>query len=227
MRAAAGGLPAAGRWLDVGEPPRVADYCLVLSGDFGSRPFGAAALYRRGYVRRGIWLTRVAFAQPIFPLEIDSTAAERRVLTTGRRSQRSDRCPGWRLCHDIRRSQCAREDVGQSSGRNRGRRHIRLSYPPHPLDLSTDARRAGRPPAIHFRADRFLQCRGLVESASKASSAIPRSFSSCLSITCTMAGDWCGSGWPRRRSSGCGLFADSVAGRNPAEGTLVLRDTSK
>jgi uncharacterized SAM-binding protein YcdF (DUF218 family) len=75
-------LPAAGRWLDVGEPPRVADYCLVLSGGFGSRPFGAAALYRRGYIRRGIWLTRVAFAQPIFPLEIDSTAAARRVLTT-------------------------------------------------------------------------------------------------------------------------------------------------
>jgi uncharacterized SAM-binding protein YcdF (DUF218 family) len=75
-------LPAAGRWLDVGEPPRVADYCLVLSGDFGSRPFGAAALYRRGYVRRGIWLTRVAFAQPIFPWGLDATAAERRLLTT-------------------------------------------------------------------------------------------------------------------------------------------------
>ena len=52
-------LPAAGRWLDVGEPPQVTDYCLVLSGGYESRPFGAAALYRRGYVRRQIWLTHV------------------------------------------------------------------------------------------------------------------------------------------------------------------------
>ncbi len=53
-------LPAAGRWLDVGEPPVVTDYCLVLSGAYETRPFAAAALYRRGYVRRQIWLTHVA-----------------------------------------------------------------------------------------------------------------------------------------------------------------------
>jgi uncharacterized SAM-binding protein YcdF (DUF218 family) len=75
-------LPAAGRWLDVGEPPRIADYCLVLSGDFNARPFAAAALYRKGYVRHAIWLTRVAHAQPIFPWQFDSTAAAHRVLTT-------------------------------------------------------------------------------------------------------------------------------------------------
>jgi len=40
-------LPAAGRWLDVGETPQASDYCLVLSGDYESRPFAAAALYRR------------------------------------------------------------------------------------------------------------------------------------------------------------------------------------
>ena len=52
-------LSAAGRWLDVGQPPRQSDYCLVLSGDVFSRPFAAAALYRHGFVREQIWLTRV------------------------------------------------------------------------------------------------------------------------------------------------------------------------
>ena len=55
-------LPAAGRWLDVGESPRISDYCLVLSGDYESRPFVAAALYRRGFVRNQIWLTHAAMA---------------------------------------------------------------------------------------------------------------------------------------------------------------------
>jgi uncharacterized SAM-binding protein YcdF (DUF218 family) len=53
-------MPAMGRWLDVGEPPRPSDYCLVLSGDYEQRPFGASALYTRGYIRQKIWLTLVA-----------------------------------------------------------------------------------------------------------------------------------------------------------------------
>jgi len=52
-------LPAAGRWLDIGEPPATTDYCLVLSGGYETRPFMAAALFRRGYVRRQVWLTHV------------------------------------------------------------------------------------------------------------------------------------------------------------------------
>jgi uncharacterized SAM-binding protein YcdF (DUF218 family) len=52
-------LPAAGRWLDVGEQPVRTDYCVVLSGDYEQRPFVAAALYRREYIRRKIWLTLV------------------------------------------------------------------------------------------------------------------------------------------------------------------------
>jgi uncharacterized SAM-binding protein YcdF (DUF218 family) len=55
-------LPAAGRWLDVGETPRQSDYCLILSGDYESRPFAAAALYRRGFIRDRIWLTHAAMA---------------------------------------------------------------------------------------------------------------------------------------------------------------------
>lgn len=44
-------LPAWGRWLDVSEPPRPADYVLVLTGGEDTRPFVAAALYTKGYVR--------------------------------------------------------------------------------------------------------------------------------------------------------------------------------
>lgn len=43
-------LPYAARRLDVGERPVKADYALVLAGDDQSRPFGAAALYKAGYV---------------------------------------------------------------------------------------------------------------------------------------------------------------------------------
>jgi uncharacterized SAM-binding protein YcdF (DUF218 family) len=50
-------LPAAGLWLDVGETPRASDDCLLLSGDYDSRAFVAAALYRRGFIRNQIWLT--------------------------------------------------------------------------------------------------------------------------------------------------------------------------
>jgi uncharacterized SAM-binding protein YcdF (DUF218 family) len=74
-------LPAAGRWLDVSEPPRVVDYCLVLSGDFESRPFGAAALYRKGFIRHDIWLTHVVSADRFSPTGLDSDAAARRILT--------------------------------------------------------------------------------------------------------------------------------------------------
>lgn len=45
-------LAFAGRWLDVGESPREADYALVLGGDENIRPFVAAALWRTGFVRR-------------------------------------------------------------------------------------------------------------------------------------------------------------------------------
>lgn len=50
-------LPEMARFLDVGEPPIKADYALVLGGDEQSRPFGAAALYKAGYVRK-VLLTR-------------------------------------------------------------------------------------------------------------------------------------------------------------------------
>jgi uncharacterized SAM-binding protein YcdF (DUF218 family) len=75
-------LPAVGRWLDVGETPRVSDYCLVLSGDFESRPFGAAALYRKGFIRHAIWLTHIASTERVSPTRLDSDAAARRILTT-------------------------------------------------------------------------------------------------------------------------------------------------
>jgi uncharacterized SAM-binding protein YcdF (DUF218 family) len=41
-------LPAAARWLDVGEMPRAADYVMVLGGGENSRPFVAAAIVRAG-----------------------------------------------------------------------------------------------------------------------------------------------------------------------------------
>jgi uncharacterized SAM-binding protein YcdF (DUF218 family) len=43
-------LPAWGRWLDVSESPRPADYAYVLGGGTDSRPFVAAGLYKRGLV---------------------------------------------------------------------------------------------------------------------------------------------------------------------------------
>jgi uncharacterized SAM-binding protein YcdF (DUF218 family) len=72
-------LAAAGRWLDVSETPHAADFCLVLSGDFESRPFAAAALYRKGFIHRGIWLTQIA-PDTIFPQGFDSETAARRIL---------------------------------------------------------------------------------------------------------------------------------------------------
>ena len=44
-------LPAWGRWLDASEPPRAADYALVLTGGEETRPFVAAGLYNRGFVK--------------------------------------------------------------------------------------------------------------------------------------------------------------------------------
>jgi uncharacterized SAM-binding protein YcdF (DUF218 family) len=75
-------LPGVGHWLDVGESPRVSDYCLVLSGDFESRPFVAAALYRKGFIRHKIWLTHIASTERVSPTRLDSDAAARRILTT-------------------------------------------------------------------------------------------------------------------------------------------------
>ena len=45
-------LRAAARWLDVGEPPRRADYVMLLGGDKETRPFVAAALVSEGWARR-------------------------------------------------------------------------------------------------------------------------------------------------------------------------------
>jgi len=45
-------LRAAARWLDVGKPPRRADYVMLLLGDERTRPFVAAALVNAGWARR-------------------------------------------------------------------------------------------------------------------------------------------------------------------------------
>jgi uncharacterized SAM-binding protein YcdF (DUF218 family) len=45
-------LLAAARWLDVGTPPRHADYVMVLPGDVNTRPFVAAALANAGLARQ-------------------------------------------------------------------------------------------------------------------------------------------------------------------------------
>jgi len=45
-------LRAAARWLDVGGPPRRADYIMVLNGDESTRPFAAAALAKAHWARR-------------------------------------------------------------------------------------------------------------------------------------------------------------------------------
>lgn len=74
-------LPAAGHWLDVGETPRISDYCLVLSGDYESRPFVAAALYRRGFVRKQIWLTHPAMADTPLAESEEPTNCAKRILT--------------------------------------------------------------------------------------------------------------------------------------------------
>ena len=53
-----------GRWLDVGEPPREADYVLVLSGDNNARPFVAAELLSQGLADK-IVITRPAVAKSV------------------------------------------------------------------------------------------------------------------------------------------------------------------
>lgn len=45
-------LRAMARWLDVGKPPRRADYVMLLGGDHQTRPFVAAALVGEGWARR-------------------------------------------------------------------------------------------------------------------------------------------------------------------------------
>jgi uncharacterized SAM-binding protein YcdF (DUF218 family) len=74
-------LRAAGRWLDVGETPRISDYCLVLSGDYESRPFVAAALNRRGFIRKQIWLTHPAMADTPLAESDEPTHRAKRILT--------------------------------------------------------------------------------------------------------------------------------------------------
>jgi uncharacterized SAM-binding protein YcdF (DUF218 family) len=73
-------LSTAGHWLDVGESPQPTDYCLVLSGDVQSRPFVAAALFRKGYIHGDIWLTHIKSAQPTSG-EATPEGAERAILT--------------------------------------------------------------------------------------------------------------------------------------------------
>lgn len=45
-------LPAVGRGLNVGSPPRRADYALLLAGDSQTRPLAVALLYKHGYVKQ-------------------------------------------------------------------------------------------------------------------------------------------------------------------------------
>ena len=45
-------LPPMAYWLDVGGPPRRADYVMVLPGDANVRPFVAAALVKAGLAGR-------------------------------------------------------------------------------------------------------------------------------------------------------------------------------
>lgn len=63
-------LPWFGRWLVVGRVPKKTDVCLVLPGDYNTRPFVAAALYRGGHVRRVL----VPQAKPS-PEELDGYVA--------------------------------------------------------------------------------------------------------------------------------------------------------
>lgn len=75
-------LPAAGHWLDVGQTPRPCDYCLVLSGDYESRPFAAAALCRRGFVRDQIWLTHTGLPDTTADDSKESNDRARLILAT-------------------------------------------------------------------------------------------------------------------------------------------------
>ncbi len=74
-------LPAGGHWLDVGQRPEAADYCLVLSGDVESRPFAGAALYRHGFVRSQIWLTRAAMPDTPLAERGEANKKAKRILT--------------------------------------------------------------------------------------------------------------------------------------------------
>ena len=52
-------LPAWGHWFDVSEPPRPADYAMVLTGGENTRPFVAAGMYKSKLVG-GILIARCA-----------------------------------------------------------------------------------------------------------------------------------------------------------------------
>jgi len=51
-------LPAAACWLDVGQPPQAAEYVMVLGGEYNTRPFVGAALWKAGLARQ-VLLARV------------------------------------------------------------------------------------------------------------------------------------------------------------------------
>jgi len=84
-------LPAAARWLNVGEPPRKTDYVMVLGGDADVRPFVAAAIAKRGFASR-VLVAPINFGPgeaPIGPtneeivggvLKVRDVAAEKLVL---------------------------------------------------------------------------------------------------------------------------------------------------
>lgn len=62
-------LRAAGGWLDVGQQPTSVDYVLPLAGDFNSRPFVAAEIYRAGLAKK------VLLPQPGRSAEVENGAA--------------------------------------------------------------------------------------------------------------------------------------------------------
>ncbi len=45
-------LPCAAHWLDVGQPPQAAEYVMVLGGEYNTRPFVGAALWKAGLARQ-------------------------------------------------------------------------------------------------------------------------------------------------------------------------------
>ncbi len=75
-------LAALGGWLNVSEPPRVADYVLVLGGDRQTRPFAAAALYRAG-LARNVLLPTAGLADEEDDLVPPEHEIARRVLRRG------------------------------------------------------------------------------------------------------------------------------------------------
>ncbi len=60
-------LRGAARWLDVGGPPRHADYIMLLNGDEPTRPFAAAALVKAHWARR-VLIAKVALTPDVIEM---------------------------------------------------------------------------------------------------------------------------------------------------------------